>query len=308
MTGSEWREELRAATAAVERESAGLAAAKEVVRSVQKSLDRARQRKDEVLLAFLSGESQLPLFADSAEDDASAAKPSGGEPGPRPHPSSAAILELVREACYHDDRVDWGGFRRGGASDSEILAKLRETWPASPTVKIAMDPDFPAGDNEYAILGGDSPAFWPFDPLPPGASLPSRPYLTGENLCLAIRKALHLEALLPDRTTTADPVPDESPDDEDLRHALHSTEGAAGRWAESIAGGESDESLKRRIASEFGDWGSFTTDLSSCTYQGGRNPRIWFGARSGKPSLQGKALVARVRDLLAVPLPEGGGA
>lgn len=69
MKVTEWREELKAAEDAIEAARDGLAAAKEEVRARQKRLDRAQKRRAEVLRAFISGESQLPLFEEGVEDD-----------------------------------------------------------------------------------------------------------------------------------------------------------------------------------------------------------------------------------------------
>ncbi len=69
MKVTEWREELKAAEDAIEAAREGLAAAKEDVRAKQKRLDRAQKRRAEVLRAFISGESQLPLFEEGVEDD-----------------------------------------------------------------------------------------------------------------------------------------------------------------------------------------------------------------------------------------------
>lgn len=301
---SEWREELKAAEASVEREAEGLAAAKDAVRSRLKELGRARRRMDEVLRAFISGESQTPLFDAEGRVDPEVEPESeaGALVGDEPWlvaggPFSESLLELVREACYSNERLDWGDLRRDGATDPELLDKLTGYWPPDPYV-LSAD-----GGKRYTIRGGEEPAFWPFDCLPAGASLPARPYLTGPALCLAIRQAMRLKDQEP-RRSTADKVPDEHPDDALLRRALHSTQGAAERWAASIAAGETDASLKARIATEFGNRGGG----DGYEVAVGSSHRIWFSpkSQSDKPSLQGKVLVSEVRRLLRIPYPKGG--
>ena len=91
-----------------------------------------------------------------------------------------------------------------------------------------------------------------------------------------------------------------------FQHALHSMEGARERWAKRIATGLSDVDLAGAIVKEFGEYTS-----------GGYGPgwvvmglRFWSGqAGNGqggrrKPDLQGKELVADVREFLGVPYPQ----
>lgn len=103
MKVTEWREELKAAEAAIEAARDGLAAAKEEVRGRQKRLDRAQQRRAEILRAFISGESQLPLFEEGVEDDDEPASfvPVAADPSGVPTAAEADALEeeLERQAA-----------------------------------------------------------------------------------------------------------------------------------------------------------------------------------------------------------------
>lgn len=101
MKVTEWREELKAAEAAIEAAREDVAAAKEEVRARQKRLDRAQKRRAEVLRAFISGESQMPLFDDQVEDDdedGMGIDTHPGSPAWRETPVSAAVRSPVLAA------------------------------------------------------------------------------------------------------------------------------------------------------------------------------------------------------------------
>lgn len=87
-----------------------------------------------------------------------------------------------------------------------------------------------------------------------------------------------------------------------LHRALHSFEGAKDRWAALRKKGATDDELRAALGSELGNGGSSVPDGGSVAYKGGKNPGVWFNAVSaqGKPSLQGKELLAAVRDLLGI--------
>lgn len=53
-----------------------------------------------------------------------------------------------------------------------------------------------------------------------------------------------------------------------LRLAAESMEGAAKRWAERVATGQTDEQLARALEYEFGDMGGCSRDDIGVTYQG----------------------------------------
>lgn len=413
MNVSEWRSELKAAYEAVTRESEALVQAKAEVRERLKSLEKARKREAEIRIAFISGQSQLPLFEESVEEDEPTevrsveplAEPdtddwartplnmvvvredllgwllaldlntlgdlsdacqlcgslkgalddwtvenaaeverdvrtwSSRRPGfpldvlRRPEPKSPAVhgdpvdwcellhghgpgptaplepptvLETLYAACYSTDLADWSRLRREGASDLEILDKLREIWPDKMFVRIAKVPG--KSDREYTTLGGESPEFWPFDAFPPAATMPAAPYLRGVELCEAIRRALDFAGTWTgddgEEAGTARNRPGDSREDVLLRRSLHHHQGAADRWAESIANGETDQSLKERLRSEFGIEGY----ADGVWHRGGSSPAVWFGCRTTpdgknlKPDLQGKALLAAVRKLLGIPV------
>ena len=95
-----------------------------------------------------------------------------------------------------------------------------------------------------------------------------------------------------------------------LRRALHSFSGATERWADRRAKGMTDADLAWAIGKEFGEWGQ-QSDGPGNTHMGkSKDPKIWFGSQMGeggkirKPDLQGKALVAAVREFLEIPLPQ----
>jgi hypothetical protein len=96
---------------------------------------------------------------------------------------------------------------------------------------------------------------------------------------------------------------------EALHHALHSFSGSKERWEKRRATGLTDADLSEAISKEFGSWGGQSYGIGN-THCGEKPPRIWFGnagdgqGRRRKPDLQGKALVAVVREFLRVPLPK----
>ena len=87
-----------------------------------------------------------------------------------------------------------------------------------------------------------------------------------------------------------------------LIRALHSTEGAAARWAATTR--PDDESLCRRIAEEFGISGGFGKKGVRVDYWGGINPRveIQIGADT-RVELSGCELLAAVREALKITRP-----
>lgn len=89
---------------------------------------------------------------------------------------------------------------------------------------------------------------------------------------------------------------------EALLRALHSVEGAAGRWAE--ASRLDDNALARRIGCEFGIQGGFGDGVLWYDYWGGRNPRIEIRVRGEAPIvLAGAFLLASARNVLGLARP-----
>ena len=87
-----------------------------------------------------------------------------------------------------------------------------------------------------------------------------------------------------------------------LVRALHSTEGAAARWAG--ASRMDDAALSRRIAEEFGIQGGFGRSGELVNYWGGRNPRIEIQIGADTPvELSGRELLAAVREALKLTRP-----
>jgi len=88
-----------------------------------------------------------------------------------------------------------------------------------------------------------------------------------------------------------------------LIRALHSTEGAAARWASTIR--PDDESLRRRIAEEFGISGGFGMTGEQVNYWGGINPRVEIQIGADTPvELSGCELLADVREALGIGRPD----
>lgn len=90
-----------------------------------------------------------------------------------------------------------------------------------------------------------------------------------------------------------------------LYRSLHTFSGAGERWDKLVKKGATDEQIKKQIGYELGIQGGGL----NFSHKGGDNPRFYYsegisGGAYGKPTLQGKALVNKVRDLLQIPRPE----
>lgn len=91
-----------------------------------------------------------------------------------------------------------------------------------------------------------------------------------------------------------------------MHRALHCMSGAAERWDARIATGLTDADLRVAIAKEFGE---FTSGSRGPGWTCMTGPKLWIGnavdGQGGrrKPDLEGKALVAAVREFLTIPLP-----
>ena len=91
-----------------------------------------------------------------------------------------------------------------------------------------------------------------------------------------------------------------------LWQALHCIENADKRWEKLRRTGVTDEDLCEAIRYEWGlGGGQSGPDMQAISYHGGANPRFWFGKMigGGKPTLQGRRLLAAVRQLMNVGLP-----
>jgi hypothetical protein len=92
-----------------------------------------------------------------------------------------------------------------------------------------------------------------------------------------------------------------------LHAALHHISDADKRWAKLRRTGASDAEIRAALKTEFGMGGASSGDDlgNGVAYMGGQNPVVFFNSstwsRTKKPSLQGAALVAAVRDLLRIP-------
>jgi ParB family transcriptional regulator, chromosome partitioning protein len=90
-----------------------------------------------------------------------------------------------------------------------------------------------------------------------------------------------------------------------LEGALHSALSAENpRWKKLQQSGASNAEIKAAIGEAFGIEGASNVPVWHA-HRGGKNPRFYMGTHStGKPKLQGKALVQKVRELLAIPEPK----
>jgi hypothetical protein len=90
--------------------------------------------------------------------------------------------------------------------------------------------------------------------------------------------------------------------EEALARALHSSYGAAARWAATVR--PDDATLRRRISEEFGIQGGFGMRGQWVSYWGGANPGIEIRVGADTPvELSGRELLAAVRDVLGMGRP-----
>lgn len=88
-----------------------------------------------------------------------------------------------------------------------------------------------------------------------------------------------------------------------LYQSLHCYEGADSRWEAHKQNGLTDADLKVAIGEAFGEGGS--SHPTWHWHKGGKEPKFWLAmGGNGKPALQGKALLAKVRSLLELPQPK----
>lgn len=90
-----------------------------------------------------------------------------------------------------------------------------------------------------------------------------------------------------------------------LKRSLHSIEGTEQRWKKARKRGLTDDELKKVIGYEFGTFGGKSgPGQTSVSFQGGANPKFWYGARHNqKPTLSGRALLKKVREIMDIPYP-----
>lgn len=87
-----------------------------------------------------------------------------------------------------------------------------------------------------------------------------------------------------------------------LIRALHSTEGAAARWGGTVR--PDDETLRQRIAEEFGISGGFGMTGEQVNYWGGINPRVEIQIDADMPvELSGRELLGAVREAIKIGHP-----
>jgi ParB/RepB/Spo0J family partition protein len=96
----------------------------------------------------------------------------------------------------------------------------------------------------------------------------------------------------------------ESDSNDALRSALHATNGSLGRWLDRQEAGLSGPQLRAAIGEEWQGNPGASVHGGYAT-RGGVKPAIWIGSMvaKGKPTLDGKALLSAVRELLSIPQP-----
>ena len=91
--------------------------------------------------------------------------------------------------------------------------------------------------------------------------------------------------------------------EEALVQALHSFSDADKRWEKRRQSGRTDAQLQEDLGYEFGISGG----SSYQSHAGGKNPKFWYTehwSSKKKPTLEGRALVDKVRELLKIGNPE----
>lgn len=94
-----------------------------------------------------------------------------------------------------------------------------------------------------------------------------------------------------------------------LMRSLCHFEGARNRWEKLRRRGATDAELMEAIRYEYYiQGGSSGPNMIPETHKGGRNPAVWIGQviPKGKPTLAGRALIEKVRAVLAIPRPPEG--
>lgn len=106
----------------------------------------------------------------------------------------------------------------------------------------------------------------------------------------------------PNESPQAPGAPDPNTIEGGLYRALHSFAGAKDRWQRCRVRGATDAELKQAITREFGESGSSGgPGMKSVAYRGGDRPAFWFdGSPPAKPTLTGKALVDKAREVMRI--------
>lgn len=91
-----------------------------------------------------------------------------------------------------------------------------------------------------------------------------------------------------------------------LHYGLHRFQGARTRWPERVESGLSDAALKEAIGYEFGtEGGGSGADMKGYSIKGGKAPSFTWNTDAGdgkETTLNGSALVRKVREVMGVPL------
>ena len=90
-----------------------------------------------------------------------------------------------------------------------------------------------------------------------------------------------------------------------LRQVLERYQGSKARWVEIADQGATDEDLRAAIKEAMGTATSLEMPDGTPILYRGEDLAVWFDRQNsnGKPTLRGKDLIARVRDLYSIPKP-----
>lgn len=91
-----------------------------------------------------------------------------------------------------------------------------------------------------------------------------------------------------------------------LWRALHSRPGSLARWDYHRCMGLNNFRLKQAVGQEFGVFAGLSgPDIESIAWRGGDDPALWWGGWSpgSPPTLRGRELIKRVREILDIPHP-----
>lgn len=293
----------RARTALRAAEDAEREAAR-VLKVAKAEAKKARLTFDRVTNAALDELRQPSLFTalETAAEAATVPTTEGGGRGEaRTDADSSAEHDAQRTPAlppvktWRDMTLEAAGFTQGDDSfEEEVCAALVEAGVQT------------CGELADRLLGGEMFDLSPRDLDPVYAAVE----MLSEDDEHPIDFDAHFGPLVtPTVQPSAEPADrPKQPLHEQLRAALHGTEGAADRWAKRRETGLSDADLKLAIGEEFGSGGRLGGGYDYQT-KGGKGPEfrcpdVHRVGTDRKPTLAGSSLIRSVRSLLEIPLPE----
>lgn len=115
----------------------------------------------------------------------------------------------------------------------------------------------------------------------------------------------HLDTIPGEKTDAAWAEPEPMTMEHSLFKALMQNDGAEDRWKDRREIGMTDSDLTSAIGMEFGIKGTLMgDDMQACTFEGDKVLKFWHDCPiNGKPTLAGKKLVDKVRDVMGIPQP-----